>query len=59
MNERKHKGLCFWCGAKYHVGHKCVKGHLYQVLLDAQYDGEADECQECTEELAIEEQVPV
>ncbi|KAG8482659.1 hypothetical protein CXB51_024172 [Gossypium anomalum] len=23
--ERKQKGLCFWCGAKYHIGRKCVK----------------------------------
>lgn len=31
--ERKQKGLCFLCGTKYHVGHKCVKAQLYQVFL--------------------------
>lgn len=51
MNERKQKGLCFWCGAKYHVGHKCVKGKLYQVLLNTQSDGKVDEFQKCIENL--------
>ncbi|KAK5802653.1 hypothetical protein PVK06_030265 [Gossypium arboreum] len=34
INGRKQKGFCFWCGAKYHAAHKCVKWQLYQVLLD-------------------------
>lgn len=58
MNERKQKGLCFWCGAKYFARHKCVKSKLYQVLLEAQSDGEGEEFQECVEnieDLALEE----
>lgn len=43
MNERKQKGLCYWCEAKYHVGHKCVKGKLYQVLQESQSNGELEE----------------
>ncbi|KAH1039620.1 hypothetical protein J1N35_041363 [Gossypium stocksii] len=43
MNERKQKGFCFWCSAKYHIGHKCVKGKLYQVLIDTQSDGDGEE----------------
>ncbi|KAK8282543.1 hypothetical protein V6Z12_D08G034600 [Gossypium hirsutum] len=51
MAERKKKGLCFWCGAKYHMGHKCVKSQLYQFLLEPLSEGEADEFQECSEKL--------
>ncbi|KAG8473130.1 hypothetical protein CXB51_035144 [Gossypium anomalum] len=43
INERKQKRLCFWCGAKYHIGYKCVKGQLYEVLLYTQSNGEGEE----------------
>lgn len=51
MAERKQKGLCFWCGAKYHVGHKCVNSQLYQFLLKPLSDSEAEEFQECSDRL--------
>lgn len=49
--ESKQKRLCFWCGAKYHVGHKCVKSNLYQILLEPQSDREGKYFQECVEQL--------
>ncbi|KAK8260908.1 hypothetical protein V6Z12_D13G150900 [Gossypium hirsutum] len=61
MAERKQKGLCFWCGVKYHTGHKCVKSQLYQFLLEPLSDSEADEFQECSEKLeenGTDEEVP-
>ncbi|XP_016707913.1 uncharacterized protein [Gossypium hirsutum] len=51
MAERKQKGLCFWCRAKYHTGHKCMKTQLYQVLLEPHSDGETEEFQECSNKL--------
>lgn len=51
MAERKQKGLCFWGGAKYHAGHKCVKSQLYQFLLEPSAESEADEFQECSDNL--------
>lgn len=51
MAERKQKGLCFWCAAKYHVGHKYMKSQLYQFLLEPSSDSEAEEFQECPEKL--------
>ncbi|MBA0687024.1 hypothetical protein Goari_014587 [Gossypium aridum] len=43
MADRKQKGLCFWCGAKYHIGHKCVKLQLYQFLPEPMSDSEVEE----------------
>ncbi|KAH1072510.1 hypothetical protein J1N35_024838 [Gossypium stocksii] len=51
MAERKQKGLCFWCGAKYQAGHKCVKSQLYQFLLEPLSDGEAEDFQEYSDKL--------
>ncbi|MFQ6659663.1 hypothetical protein Gotur_028467, partial [Gossypium turneri] len=50
--ERKQKGLCFWCGAKYHISRKCVKAQLYQMLLESHSDAEDDGFQECSDQLA-------
>lgn len=34
MEDRKRKGLCFWCGLKYTHRHKCVKSQLYQFMVE-------------------------
>lgn len=49
MAERKKKGLCYWCAAKYQVGHKCVKSQLYQMLLKAPSEDEVEEVPKCVE----------
>ncbi|MBA0561144.1 hypothetical protein Golob_017993 [Gossypium lobatum] len=51
MDERKQKGLCFWCGAKYHMGHKCVKPQLYQILPEPMSDSEVEEFHEYSNQL--------
>lgn len=51
MAKRKQKGFCFWCGAKYYVGHKCVKSQLYQFLWEPHSDDEVEEFQECSDKL--------
>ncbi|KAK8303728.1 hypothetical protein V6Z12_D04G170100 [Gossypium hirsutum] len=51
MDERKRKGLCFWCAAKYHARHKCMKSQLYQFLLEPSFDSEVEEFQECSGKL--------
>ncbi|KAK5783907.1 hypothetical protein PVK06_038424 [Gossypium arboreum] len=48
--ERKQNGLCFWCGVKYHAGHKRVKGQLYQLLLESHSDGEGKDFRECSDQ---------
>ncbi|MBA0732560.1 hypothetical protein Gogos_016640 [Gossypium gossypioides] len=51
MVERKQKGLYFCCEAKYHIGHKCVKSQLYQMLLESPCEEEVEEFQECSNKL--------
>ncbi|KAK8288461.1 hypothetical protein V6Z12_D07G127200 [Gossypium hirsutum] len=61
MAERKQKGLCFWCGAKYQAGHKCVKSQSYQLLMEPLSDNEAkefQECSDCLEESNSEDEPP-
>lgn len=33
FNERRAKGLCFWCEEKYTPGHRCKKKQLYRIEL--------------------------
>lgn len=47
----KRNDLCFWCGAKYNIGHKCVKPQIYQLLLDPCIEGEGEEFLECLDQL--------
>ncbi|MBA0859949.1 hypothetical protein Goshw_012363, partial [Gossypium schwendimanii] len=56
MADRKQKGLCFWCGAKYHMGHKCVKPQLYQFLPEPMSDSEVEEFHVYSDQL--EEVIP-
>ncbi|MBA0618556.1 hypothetical protein Godav_027877 [Gossypium davidsonii] len=56
MTEQKQKGFCFWCRAKYHVGHKCVKPQLYQFLPEPMSDSEVKEFHEYSNQL--EEVIP-
>ncbi|KAJ8759795.1 hypothetical protein K2173_009896 [Erythroxylum novogranatense] len=47
IEERKKKGLCYWCRAKYSFGHKCTRSQLYQLLIEGE-DAEEDfeDCQD-------------
>jgi len=29
MQERREKGLCYYCDDKYHIGHKCNRPKVY------------------------------
>ncbi|OMO61967.1 hypothetical protein COLO4_33282 [Corchorus olitorius] len=31
--DRKRKGLCFWCQAKYSPGHKCLGAQVYSMVV--------------------------
>ncbi|KAK5818115.1 hypothetical protein PVK06_023046 [Gossypium arboreum] len=33
IEDRRKKGMCFWCAATYTPGHKCVKSQLYQLVV--------------------------
>lgn len=35
FDERRAKGLCFWCNEKYTFGHKCKQKQLYTLELQA------------------------
>ncbi|GMI67460.1 hypothetical protein HRI_000415300 [Hibiscus trionum] len=48
IEERRKKGLCFWCAAKYTPGHKCQKSQLYQILVEGiEEEGDQDEFLDC------------
>lgn len=34
MQERREKGLCFWCDQKYHRNHKCPSKFLMMIGAD-------------------------
>ena len=52
-DDRRRKGLCMWCGAKYVLGHSCVKSQLYQLLVDDTEGDpqERDEFLDCLDQL--------
>ncbi|KAL4335063.1 hypothetical protein GQ457_07G010560 [Hibiscus cannabinus] len=50
IEERRRKGLCFWCVAKYSPGHKCQRSQLYQIMVEGiEEDGEQEEFLDCEE----------
>ncbi|KAL4279050.1 hypothetical protein GQ457_03G026640 [Hibiscus cannabinus] len=50
IDDRKRKGLCFWCAGKYTPGHKCAKSQVFQIVVDGLEDeGELEEFQDCEE----------
>ncbi|KAL4347798.1 hypothetical protein GQ457_17G006860 [Hibiscus cannabinus] len=52
MDERRRKGLCFWCPAKFVPGHKCTRSQLYQLLMEnIEGDGDHEEFVDCEEKL--------
>ncbi|KAL4326013.1 hypothetical protein GQ457_11G028360 [Hibiscus cannabinus] len=51
IEERRKKGLCFWCAAKYTPGHKCAKSQLFQIAVEGiEEDGEPEVFLDCEEE---------
>ncbi|KAL4334964.1 hypothetical protein GQ457_07G040680 [Hibiscus cannabinus] len=57
LEEKKRKGLCFWCPAKYTPGHKCTRSQLYQLLMEGnEGEGELEEFVDCEEKLDVDVQ---
>jgi hypothetical protein len=42
MQERREKGLCYFCDEKYHQGHKCSRPKLY-LLEGMEFKEEGEE----------------
>jgi len=42
MQERREKGLCYFCDEKYHQGHKCSRHKLY-LLEGMEFKEEGEE----------------
>ena len=40
MDEKRAKGLCFWCDEKYGVGPRCRNRKLFRLEVCAKDDGE-------------------
>lgn len=62
LEDRRKKGLCFWCGFKYTPGHKCSKPQVYQLVVEPLEDGSAEaknpyqeDFQDCSEQLKATE----
>ncbi|KAL4361032.1 hypothetical protein GQ457_04G005470 [Hibiscus cannabinus] len=34
IEDRRRKGLCFWCASKYTPDHKCARTQLYQIVVE-------------------------
>ncbi|KAL4279714.1 hypothetical protein GQ457_03G015840 [Hibiscus cannabinus] len=50
IEERRKKGLCFWCASKYSPGHKCAKTQLYQIMVEGiEEENESDIFLDCEE----------
>lgn len=44
LDEKRAKGLCFWCDEKHGWGHKCKKRQLYRIeMMEEDYGIEEDE----------------
>lgn len=48
FNEKRAKGICFWCDAKYEAGHKCrgKKPQLYHIEIEEAYEDEEEQHRE-------------
>ncbi|KAL4379791.1 hypothetical protein GQ457_02G012610 [Hibiscus cannabinus] len=52
IEDRRKKGLCFWCASKYTPGHKCAKSQLYQIVVDrVEEEGEPEVFLDCEEDV--------
>ncbi|PKA66677.1 hypothetical protein AXF42_Ash003332 [Apostasia shenzhenica] len=56
FDERRAKGLCFWCNEKYTQGHQCKRRQLYQISLSGEV-APLSEIEEPHIEEMIEEEV--
>ncbi|GMJ07956.1 hypothetical protein HRI_004464800 [Hibiscus trionum] len=55
MEERRRKGLCFWCPSKYTLGHRCTRSQLFQLLMEGNdIEGENEEFVDCEDRLDAE-----
>ncbi|KAH1106836.1 hypothetical protein J1N35_010604, partial [Gossypium stocksii] len=50
MENRRKKGICFWCATKYTLWHKCAKSSLYQLLIESNPKQEGDSKSPTSEE---------
>ncbi|XP_012462801.2 uncharacterized protein LOC105782546 [Gossypium raimondii] len=62
LEDRRKKGLYFWCGLKYSPGHKCSKSQMYQLVVEPWEDSCPDirsptqeDFQDCPEQLETTE----
>ena len=50
FDERRAKGLCFWCDEKYVPGHNCRKKQVYVMEVNKEEEGEEKEDMKVLEE---------
>lgn len=57
LDEKRAKGLCFWCDEKFTFGHKCTNKKLYSLTLEETVEEEEEplESKEVEEEVEGEE----
>lgn len=53
MEERRAKGLCFWCDNKFTPGHKCRTRKLYSICLMGDDEGDEDSIVELGQETEV------
>ncbi|GMI97463.1 hypothetical protein HRI_003415600 [Hibiscus trionum] len=48
IEDRRKKGLCFWCAEKYTPGHRCSKSQVFQIVVDGtEEEGDAEVFLDC------------
>lgn len=58
IEERRLKGLCFWCDEKYTFGHKCTNKRLFTLVLEPKEEtvedsSEGESAEEIQKELVV------
>ena len=56
FDDRRSKGLCFWCDEKFVPGHKCHKRQLYVLEVDDEKEMEEEIVDGSGEEVRIEDE---
>ena len=57
MDDRRAKGLCFWCDERFVPGHRCRNRRLYSLCI-VEDEGENSEGEEPVETLSVEALTP-
>ncbi|KAI4340580.1 hypothetical protein MLD38_025400 [Melastoma candidum] len=59
MEEKRSKGLCFWCDEKYSFHHKCANRKVYSLILEAGDENSDEKTEPEAEEVLDTDNTPI